>query len=424
MVKKFKGWIPTVSGRLSFSVVGSTGHTSPAIYANVADEQHRYIICYQKRWLLDGPILNLFPLFLKEPIARHVQNLEGSFWFLCIAKAPNDIDSDDPMEGSLFLFTKKLWKGDVENNVKQVQEKLNKYRTEKPGASLGAFFEESYASLTKKAVTSSKYGLQFKLYRSGVATLTAGELEEGGTAISSESSIHSLASQLYFFLKDITHRHQHHDPSTDIPIDLLEVKSDKDNHWCSQTLRVLYRQILRFKQFHSERVFNCSLGLLAYAKSFKQITGAYFTDGAKVCPDIHEDALKDSIDAINSSVDIKNNDKRRGAESFRNILLFLFGFFVSFVALIGVSKTRVSTIDPWLESVATFVLLNPFIVIASFFALLLTSSFWFRVLEIGNHPWVRNFIRVIMSFRRRYGVIILFALGALSMFLSTKLYFG
>src|SRR5205085_1594541 len=41
--------------------------------------------------------------------------------------------------------------------------------------------------------------------------------------------IHSICAQLYFFLKDICHRHQHHHPTTDTIIDLY--RADDDVEW-------------------------------------------------------------------------------------------------------------------------------------------------------------------------------------------------
>ena len=97
-------WIPTVGRRLSFSLIGQTTHPTEAITANVATKCARYIICLQKRCLLDSS----FPIF-KKKISQIIFKTNGNFWFLLLAhniadNTENKYIADKPIEGSVLVF--------------------------------------------------------------------------------------------------------------------------------------------------------------------------------------------------------------------------------------------------------------------------------------------------------------------------------
>ncbi len=94
-------WIPTVTGRLSFSIIGETDFPAPTEKVNVVDENHRYILCFQKRNnLLDSAI----PLF-KKTIVDKIWGFLSNLYFVCLAKCKNDPCNDDSdLTGKIFLF--------------------------------------------------------------------------------------------------------------------------------------------------------------------------------------------------------------------------------------------------------------------------------------------------------------------------------
>src|ERR1700684_2563434 len=52
---RFRGWLPTVSGRLSFTVFGHTLFPTRAITANPADPSFRCVTTYQRIYAGDTP---------------------------------------------------------------------------------------------------------------------------------------------------------------------------------------------------------------------------------------------------------------------------------------------------------------------------------------------------------------------------------
>ena len=102
MEKEFTGWVPTVGGRLSFSIIGQTTHPEPASFFNEAGQTKRFVFGYQHRNQSDasffmgiGPLLNL------------IRGVSGNFTFAMLASScdvANDID--EPLVGRLFIFYK------------------------------------------------------------------------------------------------------------------------------------------------------------------------------------------------------------------------------------------------------------------------------------------------------------------------------
>ena len=73
------GWIPTVSGRLSFSLIGCTNFPYPAKYYNkYADKQHCLVV-YQKRWPRDGVFHSKFIRWLLEKINCAIKRQNSRF---------------------------------------------------------------------------------------------------------------------------------------------------------------------------------------------------------------------------------------------------------------------------------------------------------------------------------------------------------
>jgi hypothetical protein len=96
---KFRGWVPTVSGELSFSSFGISVTPTPAITANVSDRKSRYIICYQARDSSD--VILPFKSFLE----KYFLKLDGKMWFVCLAKTGEfESKKREIFKGHLFVY--------------------------------------------------------------------------------------------------------------------------------------------------------------------------------------------------------------------------------------------------------------------------------------------------------------------------------
>lgn len=77
------------------------------------------------------------------------------------------------------------------------------------------------------------------------------------------------ASQAFFFLRDITHLHKHHAPTSDTILDVTSLDDGLDA-WKRETLYSLYRWVIHRKRDQSlDELLNCK-GVLAYARAFEE----------------------------------------------------------------------------------------------------------------------------------------------------------
>ncbi|MDF1794748.1 MAG: hypothetical protein P1U88_22760, partial [Thalassobaculaceae bacterium] len=101
MTRKFIGWIPNVSGNLSFSAFGNTSYPSRPMFANAADKNTRYMIAWQKRNTADYIFNNL----IVYSILSFWQDEISKWDFLLVANtAPRKGDKQAALEGSVYIF--------------------------------------------------------------------------------------------------------------------------------------------------------------------------------------------------------------------------------------------------------------------------------------------------------------------------------
>lgn len=419
----FKGWVPTVSGRLSFSVVGDARYPTKSITSNVAGQNTRYIITYQKRNRLDAIVPNFF--------AATVFGLKGILWFLCIAKCSNDAsNADDELSGKMYLFTKDLWRGRVEQIVKKAQDDLDDYCFSQHGK-LSEFLDNRLKNIQEEVCLNSVFVVDFSLARTGTVSIS---VPEGIQSIVHSSAptfptnkdlrlerFHAVCSQLFFYLKDIAHTHQHHEPSTDTMIDLYAVDGD-DFRWRCEVLRFLQRRILQFKRTPSQGTINASFGLLAYAKSFIAICKS---DGHEIEPKWNYEFIKDSLTAAREKINTEIQDRIRKSDVFRNVVISILGIFLSYVSLIRVANIEIvkdpKEVSPFLEGSARILVQEPGFAASVFVLVILGSLMVTRIIDVRKINILRNIVRIFHYWKSYYlGIFFLF-LAIVTAWLSSLL---
>jgi hypothetical protein len=365
----YKGWVPNVAGRLSFSFFGYTQHPTRAIVANVSDTRERYILCYQKRVLVDGV------LPLKEIAARLFFGLDGRFWFVCLGRADDRPSSTtSTLTGHLFLFhVKNTWRSEVEPLVRNVQSYLRDYERNNVGVPLHNHCAKEYNNLLRTLQARASFYSRFTVDRDGEAILAPPAIEalpEDSPRFPEDpgeqrATLHNVLSQLYFFLRDIGHVHQHHNPRTDTIVDLHECQNGDDYLWRCETLRCLYRKVLEFKRIKRDDVFSSSLGVLAYATSFRRSSDSKLQAlglNKKVEPTIYVDCLTDSITANQSQIAGDIATRMRRSEAYRSTLIATLTFLFALTGLLrlsGGSIQGIATPNPILLDIANLLLAYP-----------------------------------------------------------------
>lgn len=423
---------------MSYQDIGNVRHSSRPIVANVTNRQYRRIVVYQKRWLLDNPFINLFfsrplPLFVKEFMARLFLRVTGTFWILCIAehqrtippcRGPNDPSQTHPLCGQLFLFDRNGWKGKVETAVRETQRLLgdNSDQNQRTTMDLRDLCQEYADAYT-----------DFTLTRNGTVTLT---LPEERFRIQTFAP-NQVASQLYFFLKDISHEHIHHPPTTDTltalyPIETMAKGTEDDITWRYETLSRLYRNVLRYSRGAHPSSYDNAVGILAYAETFRHIS----MESLKNCspdgkpwdffPLLQQNALERSIRANKEArVSRLQHDKERRNRA-GTFLFSIIGTVIGYAGLIRLTKDSMNgvKVDKGLVTIATYLLENPLRIAVSLFLVYYMYAYLTERLSIGDRHYIKNLSRLLTPFDYRWQAMVAFSLVGLIQYFMYLFVFG
>lgn len=418
-LRVFKAWIPTVTGALSFSAFGEASHPPRAISVNRADARHRYLVSYQRRDTSDV----LLPF--RRLLGPRLFYTHGDFWFLCIGKSvPGENADQEFFEGRLFLFCEKqVWRGNAEHRVRHLQDILSAYDSRKVKKPIGQYFDTRYGFALEDLSPISSFYCDFSLTRSGNLTLsvnlpdlTSGSWADGPFSADSEERHHQVSrvmSQMFFFLRDILHRHQHHDPQTDTIVDVREAYDTDDLSWRQHTLFGLYRHIIRYKRSYRGSTFDDALGVSAYARTFKAICKKELKSSLfRKIPDFRSFELEKSISAIQERSRKTLADSANKNTLAATIIISILGLIISFLSLLQIAKVEIADPDPRVVAFATWIIRNAEVSLFGFSFVIIVVLMAFGVFE-GRATRIRiNFDRLLQGFSRETNIAIRLVLSA------------
>ena len=318
----------------------------------------------------------MVPFFGESPLARELFarvffKLSGRFYFVCVGKASDSpLDINDSLSGTLFIFQwerfslrhSNLWKYHARPIIEAAQHHLRAFGKNNVAGLLRDHAETKHLELIKKLEELSSFSMHFQLDRDGESTLLLPNLDTlpahaphfPKEPSARERILDRVSSQLFFFLRDLAHIHQHHNASTDTIVDLYPCRDEDDYTWRCETLRCLYRKMLEYKRTRHSGIFGESLGVLAYAQSFEassntKIETAKMVPFKTVRPVIFKQFLVDSIKANEQKFDKQTQRRTQSSESFRNatvsVLTILFAL-VGLLQLSGLDKSKLKEPSP------------------------------------------------------------------------------
>lgn len=171
------------------------------------------------------------------------------------------------------------------------------------------------------AFTDPIFEITFRLKRNGICGF-------GEASISDDILIYSgpkeffqeyLASQAYMFLRDMVHRHKHHDPKSDTFLDLNKITQEQKTPTAIKK-RVSYnlgKMVITQPQKDEPETIQNSLGILAYLTSFQNSTGITTYDSQ------HSAAIKASLDAEYSRINLRLTSIRWACGVLLGVYYFL-----------------------------------------------------------------------------------------------------
>jgi len=413
MSRVFKTWVPNVSGALSFSAIGSGCYPTQPVRANVGDQKKRYLVAFQYRNLLDAVI----------PFLARKKGLMGDFVSACVAVSSDDpLETNDFLEGRLFIFHDPTsWKKLVEPVVIGAQEKLRTFAALPTGtASLFDHFGDTYSSLLSGLPGLSSFYVDFTLTRSGITCLTipddyASRISPSAPEfpfdpLQREHSERIVCSQLFFFLKDLCHNHQHHDPKADTIIDIHPFTGD-ELQWRAKVLRVLYRKIIEYKRSSRQASFHSSLGILIYAKSLRGITFRELA-AETVPPVIQDDLLENAIKAgIQNTCFTSDFEKK---ETNWGFYVTLWTFVLTVAMLLSITEYKVTNPDAILKLLGDILVKHTAPVFAAIYIGYLLKNLRFRgKRDLADYKITRTTLILLQPLNQKVAAFLSFVAGIL-----------
>ena len=282
----YAGWVPTITGQLSFSLIGLGGSAPNCVTANVefqdkkADHPRRRVAVIQRRVTKDLPLT--FP-----PIPHFFRSIAAEFILLGDThpaarpvihdgKAAPRHDEIGVLSGDLLVLPHHKELPNVERSyVSKIRRRIATIGDSTPRAVIGG--EDAFAQELTDWQEAAKAGgltlahFRFELYRTGEFRLQQVQsipVEPDGEMTQEEFDA-ILSSQVYYFVKDIAHRHYHHQRTSDNLLPLTPLRKDDDVSWRRETLWSLARAVLEMRRSGKLPGYKSALGVLAYAEAFQ-----------------------------------------------------------------------------------------------------------------------------------------------------------
>jgi len=226
-------------------------------------------VAYQYRPLSDI----LFPRTI-----RLFRDIGGDFWFTLTAKAPTNSGGSTPatdcVHGKVHIFkSDNDWNAFALHQMKAIIQELGDCRFDPSCmATRAACAFNRATTLVEKC---ADIHIEFHLYRDGevyfcspsFANQDFRDRSENFAATTGHNITKWIADQCYFFLRDLTHTHQHHEPSSDTIL-ILQERGDDDVQWRNNIIYSLHYAIIRFKRYADSKYTLRATGILGYCKSF------------------------------------------------------------------------------------------------------------------------------------------------------------
>jgi len=249
-------------------------------------------LAYQHRPLSD---------VLFQPIIHYLCNISGRFWFVLAARSDEEPSSAEEMRGFIGIYkSKDDWRRN-ESVARSAIFDINSLRfsleTDRDSDT-----DKKFSIAQSHVNETADIRIAFHIFRSGEVYFSEPKFRDPELEFASnnyaEACGHNfpkwVADQSYFFLRDITHAHQHHVPSSDTIL-ILQRRDEADQNWRKRIIFSLYHQVIKAKRFGDAPSVYQSLGIQAYCMSFKAICGN--TPAWTEDHHFNDEALKQSLEA-------------------------------------------------------------------------------------------------------------------------------
>lgn len=167
-----------------------------------------------------------------------------------------------------------------------------------------------------------------------------------------------VSNQIYYFLRDVSHRHQHHEPNSDTILTLAELAPDR-SLWIQRTVFSLYNKCIQMKRDSKHVSHLQSLGVLAYLESFKAIAARRLgRDHIKfddIIPKFNDEAMRQSIESAKNVIVTELQLREARLATVVALGVGLLGVFVAMLAMVIGFSNKEQISDKVLVAAADYI---------------------------------------------------------------------
>jgi hypothetical protein len=355
----FAGWVPNVSGHLSFSQVDPRGRQGT--FNHQADlDSARTIVVHRSRLVQDYPFWNWLVRLIRPSAKADFLMLAESGAAVAPHRQNGAIaavdDDHGALNGVLLVLPnddQRLSRGARRDLLKKVDAGIADALTRR---ALGLISPgERVASEVLREVNACRPRvacliMRFALFRTGECRIWFDLPEFFGRDVVAEPPTldeliiaEALPKQAYYFVKDLLHAHYHHDPNSDQILQLTRVSSasatpaqtSRDEvRWRYVTLRGLVRVVVELRQGRSLHGHKRALGIVAYASAFQSLLGCIVrTPGGPDAFGSDDRLMPYQFDNLVKSIEATDSSLETVTTSRLQLFAILVGIFLSALAL-------------------------------------------------------------------------------------------
>ena len=146
------------------------------------------------------------------------------------------------------------------------------------------------------------------------------------------SILEEAAADIFLAVRDLAHKHYHHDAVDAIRSPVTEVTGQGDREWRKRTLEGLMRMCISYRRRDNSGAYRQALGVLAYADAFQRHLCSWFVN--RGVPTRAKPVLTYDFGALKSSIEASLKARELKDSNLRARMFFAFGTVVTALTVI------------------------------------------------------------------------------------------
>lgn len=399
----YRAWVPNTIGRLSFSIAGQTSYPSKIVFSGDLEDAGTKFLCFQRRNLSDTSVPFAsewrLPRYLLD---RYWFHKDGTFFFACCLV--HDRESDQ-LSGKVFCFPRSDWQRPKQFLRETI---FGLGQVNKPFD-----FDRLASRIGPYAFASARVGIS----RNGAVEIDVTSMPSSADIGKFSDIEGTIASQIFFSVRDIFHVHRFHAPSTDRIIDAYPFDPDNPSEWKKQVNFALARKAINLRRRGRHLSIHRATGIIAYLQSFRLNV---MTDNERNDLPFTIDQFLASLKSYEPIANVEEAHSLVGRSQFyvNRILAFAAIFITVFVTL-GTNSNVYGKMPKWQQSIIDYSIAN-FVPTAMIGLIILGIASLFIPYQRGYREKVaKNISRLAVTFhRKRFGWAEI-VIGAIGLTIST-----